>query len=186
MKHKRLFVAIRIHPNEQFLRLYYQLKKALQHDRINWVKEENIHVTLKFIGETPEDRIDDIISAVDDACLDISPFELALEGLGIFGSRYNPRAIWFGIRKEPMLISLAQNVFREMDNIGFEKDRQNFVPHLTIGRVKLLEDKNYFQQTIDKHKPGLIQTIRVEEVLLVESVLQPEGPTYYVLESFIL
>ncbi|MEA3479615.1 MAG: hypothetical protein U9R60_15635, partial [Bacteroidota bacterium] len=87
---------------------------------------------------------------------------------------------------EPMLISLAHNVFQEMENIGYEKDRQNFVPHLSIGRVKLLEDKNYFQQTIDKHKPGLIQTIRVEEVLLVESVLHPTGSEYFVVEKISL
>jgi len=94
--------------------------------------------------------------------------------------------IWYGIRDETQIFNLADNIFSELEGIGIERDRQNFVPHLTIGRIKELNNKDKFQQIIDKNKPGLIQTIRVEEFSLIESVLQPTGPIYENIETFIL
>lgn len=184
MDQKRLFIAVRIHPDKQFLRFYEQLKNALQQDKIKWVEEENIHFTLKFIGETPAYQVEDIIYALREARLGIMPFELVIENMGIFGSSYNPRVIWLGIRDEVQIFNLAENIFNELESLGFERDRQNFVPHLTIGRIKFLQDKNRFQRIIEKQKPGLIQTIRVEEFYLIESLLQPTGPIYEVIETF--
>lgn len=184
MEQKRLFVAIKIKPDKEFLRYYHQLKKALQQEKIKWVDEGNMHFTLKFLGETPVDFIEEIIDALQEARLGIMPFNMVLEGMGIFGSSYEPRVIWYGIRDETQIFNLADNIFSELEGIGIERDRQNFVPHLSIGRIKQLNDKEKFQQIIDKHKPGLIQTIRVVEFSLIESVLQPSGPTYYILESF--
>jgi len=184
MEQKRLFVAIKIKPDKEFLRYYNQLKKALQQEKIKWVEEGKMHFTLKFLGDTPEDFIEDIIDALQEARLGIMPFDLVLEEMGIFGSSYDPRVIWYGIRDETQIFNLADNIFNELEGIGIERDRQNFVPHLTIGRIKQLHDKERFQQIIDKNKPGLIQTIRVEEFSLIESMLQPEGPIYEVIETF--
>ena len=184
MDQKRLFVAVKIPPDKQFLRFYNQLKKALQQDKVKWVEEENIHFTLKFIGETPAYQVEDVIDALQEARLGIMPFDLIIENLGIFGSSYNPRVIWLGIREEAQIFNLAENIFTELEGIGLERDRQNFVPHLTIGRIKFLHDKNRFQELIDKHKPGLLQTIRVEEFYLIESFLEPTGPIYETLEVF--
>ena len=184
MEEKRLFVAIKIHPGEEFLRLYYQLKKTFQQEKIKWVEKDNVHATLKFIGETPAEQVEDIIGALSEARLGIMPFDLVLEGMGIFGSSYNPRVIWFGIRKDRQMGNLAENIFSELEAIGFERDRQNYVPHLTVGRIKDIQDKKRFQEQLDKIKPGHIQTIRVEEFYLFESILEPTGPVYEVIESF--
>ncbi len=184
MDQKRLFVAIKIHPDKKFLQFYSELKKALQQEKIKWVEEENIHFTLKFLGETPEYQVEEIVDALQEARLGIMPFDLVIEKLGIFGSSYNPRVIWLGIRDEVQIFNLAENIFNELMGVGFERDSQNFVPHLTIGRIKSLQDKDRFQQILDKHKPGLVQTIRVEEFYLIESILDPTGPTYHTLETF--
>ena len=184
MKERRLFTAIKIHPDECFLELFNKLKKSLQFDKIKWVEEGNIHMTLKFIGETPEDRIGDITKALEKASAGIRPFELVLEDVGIFGSSYKPRVVWFGIRQEPELLKLSENMFRELENIGFERDRQNFVPHLTVGRVRFVKDKKIFRMVIEKNKPGLIQKINIDKFYLFESILRREGPVYEIVETF--
>ena len=109
---------------------------------------------------------------MQEARLGIMPFDMVLEGLGVFGSSYDPRVIWYGIRDETQIFNLADNIFSELEGIGIKRDRQNFVPHLTIGRIN------------EKQKPGLIQTIRVEEFYLIESILEPTGPVYHVVETF--
>jgi 2'-5' RNA ligase len=186
MEQKRLFVAIKIHPGEEFLRLYYQLKKTFQQEKIKWVEQENVHLTLKFLGETPTTQVEDIVNALAEARLGIMPFDLVMEGMGIFGSSYQPRVIWFGIKEDKQMSNLVENIFNELELVGFERDRQNFVPHLTVGRIKEIGDKKHFQEKLDNIKPGHIQTDRVEEFYLFESILQPEGPVYEIIETISL
>jgi 2'-5' RNA ligase len=181
---KRLFTAIKVHPSEEFLKIYFRLIKSLQADKIKWVDKDNIHITLKFFGETSEDKVDEISQALDDAVYGFSPFDLKLSDVGIFGSSYKPRVIWFGIEKSDTLQELAKSIFRELKEIGIEPDRQNFVPHLTIGRIKYIENKKYFQEVIDKNKKGYIQSIPVEEIILFESILHRTGPEYVVVDKF--
>ena len=181
---KRLFAAIKIHPTEAFTSRYISLKKSLKDEKIKWVDLENIHITLKFFGESPEHHIPAIILALKEACMGMSPFELSLADTGIFGSSYKPRIIWFGIEPSNELIILFKNIFRELENIGIENDRQNFVPHLTVGRIKSLDNKKFFQQVIDKNCEGHIQKEEVNKFHLFESILSPQGPTYNIIESF--
>ena len=103
---------------------------------------------------------------------------------GIFGSSYQPRVIWFGIDNNPVLSNLAENTLNNMAAIGFERDRQNFVPHLTIGRIKYVDDKKYFNQIIERYSASDIQKVSVTEIYLYESILRKEGPIYNVVKSF--
>ena len=183
---KRLFAAIKIHPSESFISQYWSIRHSLNNEKIKWVDPENIHITLKFFGETPEHHISVINMALQQASGGIPPFELSLGNTGIFGSSYNPRLIWFGIDPCEELLTLSKNIFGELKNIGIENDRQNFVPHLTIGRIKFLDDKKFFQQVIDKHKESFIQKEEVNEFHLFESILRPQGPIYKVITSFAL
>ena len=181
---KRLFAAIKIHPDEAFLKRYYAIKKALIDEKIKWVRPENIHITLKFFGETPEHHIPGISIALRQAAKEATPFELVLQNTGIFGSSYNPRVIWFGMEPHDEIIQLSKAVFRELEVIGIETGRQNFVPHLTVARIKSLDDKKFFQGVIDKNKEGFIQKEEVNEFHLFESILLPDGPKYELIESF--
>jgi len=183
---KRLFVAVKFHPSEEFLDILETLKFDLADDKIKWVQEHNIHITLKFFGETPEDKIPEICDALEEATQNIRPFELSLRTTGIFGSKYEPRVIWFGIDPSSEFQKLYEKIIKNLRTIGYEPDRQNFVPHLTIGRIKYINDKKYFQKAIDRHKQKFIQTEMVDEFLLFESILKPEGPVYRVVEAFSL
>ena len=175
---KRLFAAIEIHPSPQYLSLFNEITSSLQHERIKWVEPENMHLTLKFFGETDESKIPAICQALESATVQSKPFILKIANTGIFGSRYNPKIIWFGIEKHNELESLAQNIFNELAKCGWEADRQNFVPHLTIGRIKELKDKPLFQKIVSKYNTVEIQEENVTEIILYESILRRDGPLY--------
>lgn len=181
---KRLFAAVKIHPSPEFLKTYNSLKSGLHFTRITWVNPENIHVTLKFFGETEETRIPDISKVLHDVAKRHQPFTSELVNVGIFGSSYDPKVIWFGMEKAEPLKALGADVLKAVESIGWEHDRQNFVPHLTIGRIKNIPDKHLFQTIIDVYKKTRMQEVRVNEFHLYESILTREGPIYKVLETF--
>jgi len=181
---KRLFAAVHVAPFREFRDQFSSLQQGLRFADIKWVNPENIHITLKFFGETAEDRIPDIHCILKQVSSRHRPFGFTIEDTGIFGSSYNPRVVWFGIQGAQALTALAQDVLKEVESIGWERDRQNFVPHITIGRVKDVKDKRLFQDVIDDHKKAFIQEVSVTEFRLYESILQPQGPIYKVLENF--
>ena len=183
---KRIFAAIKITPDENFLNVYYQLVKSLKQEGIKWVKPENFHLTLKFFGEIPDDRIDIICDELDDITLSSGPFNINIRKTGVFGSRYNPKVIWFGIEDNGHLAELAEKVLSGMDKTGFTRDRQNFVPHLTVGRIRKLTDKERFHRVIKKFAEAELMKTHVGEIYLYESHLKPRGPVYEILEKFSL
>jgi len=183
---KRLFIAIKFHPTEALIDVFRSLKENLQEDKIKWVEEHNLHLTLKFFGDTEEARIPAIRRALKAAAERSPGFELELKGTGIFGSRYDPRVIWFGIEPNPSLQDLYANLWEELGNLGYVPDSQNFVPHLTIGRVKYIRDKRFFQEAVQQYRDEYIQKETVRELYLYESILRPEGPVYKIIENFVL
>lgn len=182
---KRLFVAIHLQPAETLLSLLKLLKSKLQADQINWVRTENMHLTLKFLGETPEQKIPSMAELLLHSAQKNQPFHLQFDRTGIFGSRYDPRVIWLGANSVPNnLLQLAENVLDSMDQIGFARDRQNFVPHLTLGRVKRLTDRNYFQSVVQAIPQQVYLDAEVQQFILYESILRREGPLYREIQRF--
>jgi len=181
---KRLFAALKIHANVEFLAKYSELKQELRHEQIKWVEECNIHVTLKFFGETVERKIPEICSVLRHRASMTSSVGLQLKGLGIFGSSYAPKVIWVGIEPFEDLSALMKNIHTDLKSIGFEPDRQNLVPHLTLGRIKFLREKMIFNRTIEQMKSISSSNISIFEMILFESILHHEGPEYIVLEKF--
>jgi len=181
---KRLFVAVKIHPSPELIKTYNSLRSGLKFCHITWVKPESIHVTLKFFGETEEKRIPEISRVLKEVALRHQTFTSELVNVGIFGSSYSPKVIWFGIEKAEPLKKLGMDVLRSLESIGWEPYRQNFVPHLTIGRIKEIPDKQLFQKMIDEHKKTRMQEFSVREFYLYESILNRDGAIYKVLETY--
>jgi len=181
---KRLFAAIKVEPDENMVIIFGGLKSNLRNDKINWVPEQNIHITLKFFGETAEDKIDEICEILDEIAKRHQAFKIQLQNIGIFGSSYDPRVIWFGMNDCPQIEDLANDVLKSVEDIGWGRDRQNFRAHLTVGRIKLIKDKRYFQQIIDKYKNIPLQLVPVNGFYLIESKLRPQGPVYEIVEEF--
>ncbi len=184
MQTKRLFLAIKIEASATFVELYNEIKNKLRNQDIKWVDLNNLHLTLKFYGETNVDLIPVICKKVEETINGLSTFDFHIIKTGIFGSSYQPKVIWFGIASNPILSELAENILDNMSQIGFERDRQNFVPHLTIGRIKYVDDKKLFSQIISNYTAADIQNVLVKEILLYESILRKEGPIYKIEKSF--
>jgi len=180
----RLFIAIELPLKIQKVLENIQevLKKAKA--GIKWVKPDNIHLTLKFLGYVESSQIEPIKDKMRFAGEEFSPFEISLaKDVGVFPKINYPRVIWVGIDKgEAKITNLQKRLEDEMDELGFEKEKREFTPHLTLGRVKSLKSE----------KEGLIQAIQsihideehrfnVSKLTLFKSILKQTGPIYEVL-----
>ena len=181
---KRLFAALKISPEADFFSTYRKLKSGLHHEHIKWVEEHNIHLTLKFFGETDESKIPGICMVLKSRAEMSPPIGLHLRGLGIFGSSYAPKVIWVGIAPYEQFSLLMKNIHADLEKSGYPADRQNLVPHLTLGRIKFLNDKTLFRRTLDQFRDISSNTIRIDEISLYESILRREGPEYIELHRF--
>ena len=181
---KRLFAAVRIIPDENYLKSFRIIRSALRSEAIKWVEEHNIHITIKFFGETEERLIPGISESLSVISQNADPLNFCLSGLGIFGSSYQPRVLWAGIVPHEHLSSLMKRTQKEMEKQGFESDRQNIVPHLTLGRIKFLKDKELFRKALEVSKNIRSEPMTVKDCILFESILRKEGPEYIILEKF--
>ena len=186
-KMKRLFLAIPIKTTDNdFIPLLDGLKRQLAHEkRINWVKPHNIHLTLKFIGDTPNEDIPKIIDAVDEMLKNHKSFTMDFNRTGIFGSRYAPRVLWLGMNDTPQeLYDLEEDTLSTFDKLGYLRDRQNFVPHITLGRIKELCEKQYFQKIVSGIEQKSYIKQEVNEIILFQSILRPEGAVYREIKKY--
>lgn len=181
---KRLFIAIKIIPDKNMLIEYSSLRQEFTYDQIRWVEPDKFHLTLKFLGDAYEDSISSVNKVIIDTLRSKRSFNIELIKTGIFGSKYDPRVIWFGISDNEYLNNIAIELIDSLHNIGFKKDKQNFVPHLTVGRIKKIQDKRLFQKSIDKYRETYFQKSIIESVELLESVMLKHGPIYNVISSY--
>jgi len=176
---KRLFIAVEVVPNEQFLEIYTKLKStSTKLDKINWVQPNLMHLTLKFLGETPIEKIPVIAENLRIACKAASPFVVNIGKIGLFGSRYQPRVLWFRVNDAEILQHLHHSIEKQMRKLGFPRHIGNFVPHLTIARINKIDDKKRFLQHIAQNQTEQIQQLMVKEVILYESIFNGHTPTY--------
>jgi 2'-5' RNA ligase len=183
MTPKRTFLAISIPCGTEFPALVEKLKKNLQHEKyINYVKTNQIHLTLKFVGETMGEDIPDIIEACRKVAKKHQPFTMDFDRTGLFGSNHSPRVLWLGMKDQPQaLFDLEADILDAFDGLGYLRDRQNFVPHLTVCRIKQLVDKQFFMQIYNSIEQKTYLHADVKELVYFQSFLQPTGPFYKVL-----
>ena len=183
---KRLFIATKIELSDAFKAWRTRFQYEMRHDDIVWVKDEVCHLTLRFLGATPDNRIPDIKDAMKETCANRSPFYLELNKLGIFGSHYHPEVLWLGFEE----FFFFKQTFIQLESLltekGFEPAQGNFVPHITLGRVKSVVDKKKFWERFEKYQLKQTQTIPITEFILFQSFLHKEGPEYKALARFTL
>ena len=176
---KRLFISIDTVPDASFLAIYNKIKSgSTQSDRINWVKPDLMHTTLKFLGKTSEEKIPLILEGIRISVTNVSAFSLRIGRIGIFGSKYHPRVLWFGIDKVQIIEDLYQYLQEEMRKLDFKYDFGNYVPHITIARINKIEDKQRFWKVIKSAQTSFIQEVEVKSIILYESLLETYIPVY--------
>jgi 2'-5' RNA ligase len=181
---KRIFIALKVEAGDTLLTMISLLRSQLSSEYIRWTNPENIHITLSFLGDTEEMLIEDIISMMKKKCEASGRFELFIKGCGIFRNVNDPRIIWIGIEPSEKLLSLNSIIMKGLKGLGIEIEDRPFKPHLTIGRIKRLNDKETLKYLTDKYQNSEIQNIVIREVILYESILLQSGPVYKPLARF--
>ncbi|MFQ6109005.1 MAG: RNA 2',3'-cyclic phosphodiesterase [Candidatus Aminicenantales bacterium] len=152
---------------------------------IRWVKPEGMHLTLKFLGEVEEEKISGIESALDRIASAFSPFTLQLRGAGTFPhGRKSPRVIWVGIHENPILKSLQAKIEAGFEELGFPKEKREFHPHLTLGRVKAHSLVGGIFPLLEKNKESDFGKMDVRKITLFKSLLRPSGAEYRIISEF--
>lgn len=175
---KRLFIAFKLSLDTEYMNMTAAMKMRTTFDSMTWVEGDLHHCTIRFLGKTPEFQIVAIKNLMDEVCADVQPFDLTISKLGIFGSRYAPKVLWMGFDAQPLLETLYSNLEKRLIENGFPKNEGNFVPHLTLARIRKIRDKRLFSNMISEMQPAYRQTVRVSELILFQSKLEKEGPIY--------
>lgn len=183
---KRIFIAIKVNPEGELLRMFSSLKAALGTENIKWVDPGNIHLTLAFLGDTEEKRIAVLSNMLKNKCCGSGEFDFTLTGTGVFKNFRDPRVLWVGIRSAEKLVQLNNILKAGLKLEGFEIEDRQFKPHLTLGRVKSVWDKENLKTVLERYRDNQFQTVHVNEVVLFESILQQTGPLYKPLGNFAL
>ena len=169
----RLFVAIDL--PETVKDQVESLCKGISGQR--WVKREQMHLTLRFIGEVDSKRAESIKAAL--SALRFDPFEMALRGVGQFPPRRPPRVLWVGVRGPDALSQLAQGIESALVGIGLDPADKPFKPHITLARIKNKPPRETLQQYFREHENFKTDPFTVDQFVLYASVLAPSGATYH-------
>ncbi|HUX96703.1 MAG TPA: RNA 2',3'-cyclic phosphodiesterase [Bacteroidales bacterium] len=175
---KRVFIAIRIEPGEEFMKMFSLFKTVLINDNIKWTETSNIHITLVFLGDTEEKRVKETDILLKDICSGFRSFNLELRGAGVFRSLKDPRVLWAGISRSMDMDDLNKVITSKLRETGTHLEERPFSPHLTLGRIKRINNISVLSDLLEKHRNKEIQQIRVSEITFYESILRPEGPIY--------
>jgi len=183
MEQVRSFIAIEL-PGELKLGLI-QLQSRLKLGKqpwVKWVEPHSIHLTLKFLGSIPVDKIGEITRAMEEAAQGIPPFHLEVSDLGVFPNLRRVQVAWVGISGQlDKLGQLQQGIESNLARLGFAPESRPFTPHLTLARLRQqasLEERQKFGQLIAGTKFEAVYAIEVDAISLMRSQLTREGAIY--------
>lgn len=174
----RLFVAIEF--SHQVKSALKKVQDALRPrcDGVRWIPVEQVHVTVKFLGEVPDSKVVDVADAMKRAVADVSPFTVEVSDCGCFPPRGRVRIVWAGMsERSGELAGCAEAVESEMEKLGFPRERRRFSPHVTIGRVREDRSDGRNRSAVEAHSFDPVEQ-DVSSITLMSSVLSPQGPTY--------
>jgi len=172
----RSFIAIEIEVSQKIKELIKELEKTGINAKI--VETNNMHLTLKFLGDIGTSLLEDIEEIIKDSVKNINPFEISLKDVGVFPNTNYIKVFWIGIKDSGFLKKIASEIDEKLNKIGFKKERREFSAHLTVARVRSAKNKEKLIQLINKYKDTEFQKIKVEKITLKKSLLTPEGPIY--------
>lgn len=181
---KRIFIALKVEAGETLLMLISALKAGLSKDNIKWTNPDNIHITLAFLGDTEEGMIKNIIVMLKEKNEGSGKFELLLKGSGVFRNLNDPRIIWTGIEPSQKLLLLNNSIMNGLNGLNIKMEERPFKPHLTLGRIKHINDKEVLNLLIEQYQNSEIQKVPVNEIILYQSILLQTGPVYNPIAKF--
>src|SRR5438128_9044052 len=179
----RVFIAVDL-PNElrkELATLQRELEPLT--DTARWVAPESIHITLKFLGEVAEKRIDDIDAALTG--LTWKAFTITVRGVGFFPGNRSPRVFWAGM-EAPTMQNLAEELDTRLEPFGFEKENRAFRPHITLARARDSRIDSSLVNAASRYAERAFGAFTVDRLYLFQSVLKPSGAVYQRIKEYVL
>jgi RNA 2',3'-cyclic 3'-phosphodiesterase len=187
MARMRCFLAVELSPEvkERVVGLQTQLRRTLT--GIKWVEEENLHVTLLFLGEVDEREIIKVCRLAQEAMTLIPSFTMTLQEFGCFPHARRPRVLWVGVGEgKEELVRIYEALATPLSELGYRREDRPYSPHITLGRTKSDGPVIALGQALEKFAAWEGGTMPVKEVVLMSSELTRDGPLYTVLGRAIL
>ena len=172
----RAFIAAEV-PFSTELERYSMAVKA-SGAPVKMVDLRNIHITLKFLGDTDEGLVPDIERVMKSAVAGVPPFRMRLKGAGAFPNLGRISVVWAGIEGAENLGAIARKIDEGLKPLGFEPEKRRFSPHVTIARVRDGRNTRELAQVIRDWEAGEFGEVTVNSIILKKSVLTPRGPVY--------
>lgn len=160
-----------------------RLREAVPEASASWSKPENVHLTLKFFGNVPKEKLTRISNAATRVAGEFSPFQIRIGGTGVFPRRSRPQVLWIGVEDSSGRLSdLQQQLEEEFAREGFPKENRGYQPHLTIARLRRPEDARQLAEAHIQRKFDFLE-IRVSKFVLFRSQLSPKGSVYTIISE---
>lgn len=172
----RAFIAVDFEATESLRGLLRELRSVQA--RVRVVPSENLHITLKFLGEVEEGLVPSIVHAMEESAKMGAPATVVLRGTGAFPSFRAPRVLWVGIAGGEVMVQVAEKLEERLRDLGFPREKRPFSPHLTVARVKGPKGKEELAGVMESHGDEVFGEQRVGEILLKRSELTPQGALY--------
>jgi RNA 2',3'-cyclic 3'-phosphodiesterase len=173
---------------EALSRLQNKLAVDVPPNSIRWVKSGGIHLTLKFLGDTPVDKLPGIKRALASVAQHAPTGAYTVQELGCFPRPSRPRVLWVSVHEPTGLLETLQAAIEEaMSHLGYEPEGRKFHPHLTLGRVNRRTDRRGLKRISDALADatvGVLGEAPLDHFELIQSVLKPSGAEYSTLEAF--
>jgi 2'-5' RNA ligase len=178
-KSMRIFIALELPAT------VISLLRTVQHDliqlnmRARWVRPENIHLTLKFIGDMDPGDIDAVSTAMTAAAKGTSPIMLAVRGIGVFPNIKRPRVIWVGLGGDiSSLLDFQSRLVEKLSAVGVARDKRSFKAHLTLGRIKQPPGADLIREMMTAYATLSSDEFSCDRAILFKSDLKPSGAVY--------
>lgn len=147
--------------------------------KVRWIRPENIHLTLKFLGNIERAVVQSIAGTISESVKGCGPISISAKGIGVFPSLKRPRVLWAGLAgATDALGQLHRNLEGNMERIGFPKENRHFKGHLTLGRFRGKADPKQLLDAMEAFEGFQTEPFVIDHLILFKSELFPAGPTY--------
>ena len=186
MKNIRSFIAIQLAPdvNRHSTRMLQRLRQS--NDGIKWVPTDNLHLTLKFLGDVDNTEVPDVCNVIHKVCSHHPPFHLDFGGTGAFPSIERPRILYAGVEDSSgALTEIVNRLEKDLADLGFKPEPRDYMPHLTLGRTRggSRRASGEVLARLMAESETELGTMTVDSVQMFASFLDKQGPTYQVMDT---
>lgn len=179
---KRTFIAIDIPVNDTIANILDDIRSVLKYEKIKWVSRAQFHITLQFLGDTDDTHLNSINNYLEEITRNFDGFTLKTGSPGVFRNIRDPRVLWLDIQKNSSLEKLKSRIDQRLEKFGYKPDNRPFHPHLTIGRIKYLNNGENLARILENNGDKIFQEVKIDHLVFYESILKQEGPEYIALK----